>query len=340
MRLLVTGANGFLGRHVVDAALAGGHAVVAATRTVPTRPFPADVEVVGGMDLTDAPTVDRAVRVARPDAVIHLAGFAHVGWSFREPERVMAINADGTARLLRAVASRAPGARVVLASTSEVYARSARPLRETDPFETATPSPYGVSKQLMERAAAEARERDGLSVGIVRSFAHCGPGQAPAFALSNFARQVAEARLAGHREIEMRTGRRSTVRDLSDARDAARAYLAMAGAGVARDDTEAVAGIDPVTFDGPVNIGAGIGRTTADLVAAVAQAAGLAVDHLEDPSLVRDGENPSIVADIARATNTLSWRPSIPLAQSAADAVGWWTGVLERDASQGSGVFG
>lgn len=333
MRLLVTGASGFLGRHVVDAALAAGHEVVAAVRSMPAEALPDGVEVADGMELTDAPTVDRAVRVAKPDAVIHLAGFAHVGWSFREPEKVMAVNADGTVGLLRAVASHAPGARVVLASTSEVYGRSATPLRETDAFETTSPSPYGASKQLMERGAAAVRDRGEVSTCIVRSFAHCGPGQAPAFALSNFARQVAEARLAGRDEIAMRTGRRTTVRDLSDARDAAQAYLAMAGAGAA-----GAAGID--AFDGPVNIGAGIGRTTADLVAAVAHAAGVVVDHVEDPSLVRDGENPSIVADVSLAAERLGWQAQIPLERSAADAVAWWTKALECNPSLGTGVFG
>jgi GDP-4-dehydro-6-deoxy-D-mannose reductase len=164
----------------------------------------------------------------------------------------------------------------------------------------------------------------------VRSFAHAGPGQAPAFALSNFARQVAEAQLAGVAEIEIRTGRKTTIRDLSDARDAARAYLAMAGARPSRS----------ATFDGPVNVGSGVGRTTTDLVAAVAQAAGVAVDHVEDPALVRDGENPSIVADISLAREALGWRPETTLEQTAADAVAWWTATLRDDPARGSGVFG
>lgn len=325
MRLLVTGANGFLGRHVVAAAIEAGHEVVATVRAAPIQPLPEEALVIAGVELTDAPTIDRAVRVAQPDAVIHLAGFAHVGWSFREPEQVVAINTQGTMSLIQAVEARAPHARVVLASTSEVYARAAAPLREADALESETPSPYGYSKRLMEGFAGVPRDFRGVSLGIVRSFAHCGPGQGPAFALSNFARQVAEARLAGRSEIRMRTGRKTTIRDLSDARDAARAYLVMAAT---------------PTFDGPVNIGSGVGRTTADLVAAVARAARVDVDHVEDPALVRDGENPSIVADVSLAAERLSWRPEIPFEQTAADAVAWWMDVLERDPSQGSGVFG
>lgn len=324
MRLLVTGASGFLGRHVTQAALAAGHEVVGAVRTEPAAALPDGVHVAAGVDLADGDRLAAVVRDAAPDAVIHLAGFANVGWSHREPATAIAVNTAGTAALLTAVAVHAPAARVVLASTSEVYGRSPQPLHET--ARIAPESPYGHSKWWMEEHAAYSRERHGTSIGIVRSFAHCGPGQGPAFALSNFARQVAEARLAGRTEHEIRTGRRTTVRDLSDARDAARAYLAMA------------------EIENPaatvVNVGAGRGRTTADLVSAVAEAAGIAVDHHEDPALVRDGENPSIVADVARARAALGWQPEITIEQSAADAVAWWTAQLERDSQAGSGVFG
>lgn len=327
MRLLVTGASGFLGRHVVRAALDQGHAVVAATRYA-TLYGRGDLRTIEGVDLADAARVGAAVRDATPDAVVHLAGFANVGWSHREPATAIAVNTAGTATLLTAVAAEVPAARVVLASTSEVYGRSPQPLRETDPI--APESPYGQSKAWMEETAAYFRDRHGLSIGIVRSFAHAGPWQAPAFALSNFARQVAEAQLAGRSEIELRTGRRGTVRDLSDARDAARAYLAMAGAGPSRS----------ASFDGPVNVGSGVGRTTADLVAAVAQAAGVAVDHVEDPAFIRGGENPSIVADVSVAESQLAWQPEIPLEQTAADAVAWWTATLRDDPARGSGIYG
>lgn len=339
MRLLVTGANGLLGRHVVQAALANGHEVVAATRAA-TRFGDDRLAVIDGVDLGDPARLTAAVREAAPDAVVHLAGFANVGWSHREPATAIAVNTAGAAALLTAVAAEAPAARVVLASTSEVYGRSLEPLRETDPL--APESPYGQSKAWMEDAAAYFRVRHGVSIGIVRSFAHAGPGQAPAFALSNFARQVAEAQLAGRAEIEIRTGRKTTIRDLSDARDAARAYLAMAGAGPGRSaDLGRSSGPGrSASVDGPVNIGSGVGRTTGDLVAAVAQAAGVAVDHVEDPSLVRDGENPAIVADISLAREALGWRPETTLEQTAADAVAWWTATLRDDPARGSGVFG
>ncbi|MBJ7472623.1 MAG: GDP-mannose 4,6-dehydratase [Solirubrobacteraceae bacterium] len=326
MRILVTGASGFLGRHVVDAAVAGGHAVVAASRSgVIADPEPGvgqRAEAVLALDLADPDRLAAMVRDAAPDAVIHLAGFANVGWSHRAPAEAIATNTAGTAALLTAVVEQAPGARVVLASTSEVYARSPEPLGEADP--TGPESPYGLSKLWMEQTADYVQDRHGLSIGIVRSFAHCGPGQGAAFAVSNFARQIAEARLAGQADCVVRTGSKATVRDYSDARDAAQAYLAMAAC----------------DHPGPLNAGAGEGRTTAYVVAALAAAAGIAVDHVEDPDLVRPGENPAIVADIAAIAAAVGWQPSIRFAQSAADAVAWWTQRLERDPSLGTGIYG
>ena len=309
MRLLVTGASGFLGGHVVAAAEAGGHDVIAASRST-------------GLVLTDPDRLQALVADALPDAVIHLAGFANVGWSHRAPAETIATNTAGAVALLSAVAAAAPAARVVLASTSEVYGRSPEPLREDDPV--APESPYGQSKLWMEEAAAYFRERHGLSIGIARSFAHCGPGQGPAFAMSNFARQITEANLAGRTECTVKTGNRATVRDLSDVRDAARAYLLLA------DSDHA----------GPLNIGSGEPRTTAYVVAALAAASGLAVRHLEDPALVRPDENPAIVADITAIEDAVGWLPQRRFAQTAADTLAWWTERLERDPSQGTGVYG
>ncbi len=326
MRLLVTGASGFLGRHLVDAALAGGHEVVAATRSgvipwVSGKPA-GSVEVLGGVDLADSGRLLGVVRSARPDAVIHLAGFANVGWSHRAPAEAIATNTAGSAALLTAVAAGAPDARVVLASTSEVYGRSAEPLVESDPV--APESPYGQSKLWMEETAAYFRGRHGLSIGVVRSFAHCGPGQGPAFAMSNFARQIAEAKLAGRTECTVTTGNKATIRDLSDVRDAVGAYLLLAGSGDA----------------GPLNVGSGEERTTAYVVAALGAAAEIAVHHVEDPALVRPGENPKIVADVTAIETAVGWRPERRFAQTAADTITWWIETLERDPSQGTGVYG
>lgn len=322
MRILITGGSGFLGTHAINAALAAGHDVSAVSHGRPVARASELASAASGVDLADTERLRAVLRACSPEAVVHLAGFANVGWSQRDPATAIAVNTAGTASLLSAIQDAAPEAHVVLASTSEVYARSASPLAEDAPL--GPESPYGLSKRFMEETAAYLAQRWGLSIGILRSFAHCGPGQGPAFAVSNFARQVAVAHLAGEEECVVATGRASTVRDLSDARDAVRAYVAAAE----RRTTQTL------------NIGRGAGHSTADVVAALGSVAGLAVRHVEDPALVRDSENPSIVADVRAAAATLDWRPEIPLEQTLRDAVAAWTQTLTDAPEQGGGIFG
>ena len=161
MNVLVTGADGFVGQHVVAALLARGHTVTGAVRgegpmtgTLPE----ADVARVAwrAFDLRDAASVERVVAEAAPDAILHLAGVASVSQSFREPEATFDINATGTLRLLVAVRQlpAVPVSRpVLLVSSGEVYGSDGTeeaPLTEEMPLRPVTP--YGASKACAELA--------------------------------------------------------------------------------------------------------------------------------------------------------------------------------------------
>lgn len=322
MRVLITGGGGFLGGHTIDAALAAGHEVFATAHRSPVLRASELAGVADGVDLADTDRLRAFVRDCEPEAVVHLAGFANVGWSHREPATAITVNTAGTASLLSAVADACPAAHVVLASTSEIYARSSGPLAEDAPL--APESPYGLSKMFMESVAAHFAARHGLSIGVCRSFAHCGPGQGAAFAVSNWARQVATAIVAGEDACAVTTGNASTVRDLSDVRDAARAYLTMA----------------ELRCTATLNIGRGEGRSTAEVVRALGADGAVWVEHVEDPSLVRPGENPRIVADVDAASAELGWRPEVPLEQTIRDTVAWWVATLREAPARGDGLFG
>lgn len=314
MRLLVTGGSGFIGRSVVDAGRRLGHEVVSAGHA-----GAADLQA----DLRDPEAAAGLVRAARPEAVVHLAGYAHVGWARAHPAEAAALNVLGSVNLLQAVAAEAPGARVVLASTGEVYVRSDHPIDEDTPVSPT--SPYGLSKLHMEHWGRQFAAQHGLDVGVVRSFAVCGPGQSPAFGVSNFARQVAVAVLAGAPRVELRTGRRTTARDYSDVLEVGHAYVAAAGRR---------------GRPGPWNLGRGEATTTEEVVAMLGEAAGIEIDHVEDPRLVRPGEAPMVVAQPRRARVDLDWDPWMPLDLTLRGTLEWWVEELRRAPEQGAGVFG
>ncbi len=189
MHALVTGGNGFVGRHLV-----------AALREAGSR-----VTLLQG-DIRDP----RRARGFRGDAVFHLAAKSHPGQSRLSPDETFEINTLGTARLLEALEGF--GGRVLIVSSAEIYRLVGRPIRETDPLDPR--NPYAWSKVMAE---AVARAQDRLDVVIARPFNHTGPGQKESFVCGSFARQVVTGPV-------VRVGQLDSVRDFLDVRDVVAAY--------------------------------------------------------------------------------------------------------------------
>jgi len=200
-QVLVTGAGGFVGRHLVDRAQALGVSTVASEG-----------------DLHSPEAARRAVAEARPSAVVHLAGVP-VGGSGAHV--ALAANAAICSNLLDAVAEHAPGIPLLVPGSAAEYGLgSPDPLIESAPL--APVSAYGAVKLALERACLAA---EGVRVIWARSFNHLGPGQGVDAPVAGWASQLVEAERGGPRVL--RTGRLEIVRDFLDVRDVADAYLAL-----------------------------------------------------------------------------------------------------------------
>ncbi|HEY0781218.1 MAG TPA: NAD-dependent epimerase/dehydratase family protein, partial [Thermoanaerobaculia bacterium] len=222
MHLLITGVDGFVGRRLARTALAAGDRV--SGTFVHTRPegMPTGVSVYEA-DLSDAAALARSVETANPDAIVHLAGLAHVGESWKRMGDYFRVNVLGTERLLAA----ASGRRVVLASSAEVYGavpEGEQPLREER--EPNPQTPYALTKAAAERLAL----RHGAVVA--RSFNLLGAGQSSLFALPSFAAQLAEV-ARGERDPVLKVGNLSARRDYLHVDDGAAAYRLLAAHGEA-----------------------------------------------------------------------------------------------------------
>ena len=167
MRVVVTGASGFIGRHVVAELIDAGHGVATLHRS---EALPLD-----GVEHTRAAVLSDAARVAvrAADAVVHLAGRGDVRASFEQPFEYNRLNALGTLNVLEG--ARETGAHVVLASTQRVYRSAGGPLREDAPLRPA--DPYAVSKLVAERWCRMYAEQLGVPTTVVRLFSVYGPGQ-------------------------------------------------------------------------------------------------------------------------------------------------------------------
>jgi GDP-4-dehydro-6-deoxy-D-mannose reductase len=229
--ILITGAAGFAGCHVIDH-LAGESArdthLVGWYR--PGGRMPQQIGITcEAIDLLDRDAVLAAVVRLKPEVVYHCAGAAHVGRAWERTEATFAANVLGTHHLLDGLNRGGAGARVLIPSSALVYRPADEPLTENHPLVPA--SPYGLSKLAQEMLAGHAGPGR-VEVSVARAFNHFGPRQDPAFSTSGFARQIASIE-AGVQPPEIRVGNLDARRDLTDVRDTVRAYRAIAEHGQA-----------------------------------------------------------------------------------------------------------
>lgn len=291
MRALVTGSRGFVGRHLVAHLEAHGDDVITIDRH-------GDEPV----DVTDQQAVRAAIKAASPEAVYHLAGWADVGSSWRNPHEVLRVNAVGTLNVLEACRD-AGVERALAVSSADVYglvSEADLPLTEGSPLRPT--SPYAASKVAADALAQQAFLGYGLEVVRVRPFNHLGPGQSEAFVAPALAARIARAELAGGGEVAV--GNLSARRDFTDVRDVVRAYRLL----IERGEPGEV-----------YNVCSGVDVAVQDLVDQLVAMSRHPIRLVQDPSLVRPVDLPVLRGDASRLADATGWRPEIPLAQTLAD---------------------
>jgi GDP-4-dehydro-6-deoxy-D-mannose reductase len=278
--VLITGADGFVGAHL--RALLGGSAIAAE------------------VDVLDGAAVCHAVREARPRRVVHLAAESSVATSWQDRPATWLVNVVGTVNVLEAVREEQPGARVLFASTGEVYGRTDQlPTPESAPLSPL--SPYAATKAAAEIACSQSA-RGGLDVVIARAFNAEGPGRDERFALGSWAHQIARLEEAGGGVLAV--GELSAERDITDVRDVCGAYTLL---------------LDEAVEAGTYNVASGRGVPMSDVVELFISLARCPVELEQRDDRVRPVEIPRMVGDASRLREATGWQPEIPLEQTVAD---------------------
>jgi GDP-4-dehydro-6-deoxy-D-mannose reductase len=258
-------------------------------------------------DLRDAGAARDAIASAAPEVVYHLAARAHVGDSWTDPAGTLHDNVAMTLNVLEAARGAAPEATVVAVASGEVYGPPVRlPVDESAPLRPQ--NPYAVSKASADLLAGFYADAHGLRVIRARAFNHAGPGQAPIYAIASFAQQVAAAVDAGDDPVQIVTGNPDTRRDYTDVRDVVRAYRLLAERA------------DP----GIYNVCSGRTASASELVAGLAEAAGVGLEHAVDPAKLRPHEVMELRGSFDALRAATGWEPEIPLAQTLSETLAWW----------------
>lgn len=295
MRALVTGADGFVGRHLSDHLSACGDDVV-----------PSET------DITDRDALIGGFAAAEADVVFHLAAQADVGGSWDNPVETMRVNVEGTMNVLDA--ARLAGCRRVVAVTSaDVYGKVTEadlPLREAQSLRPV--SPYAASKAAADMVCIQAGIGHGLDVVRVRSFNHLGPGQSDRFVASAIASRIAACERDGTDTV--RVGNLDARRDFTDVRDVVRAYRSLMLDGEAGEAYHVCSGVDRSVRDLTDIL---IDHSTADIILET------------DPALLRPVDLKVLRGDNTKISERTGWSPSIPIEQTLEDLLEFWRQIPE-----------
>ena len=302
--ILVTGAAGFAGSHLIDLLVHSGANVIAWHRPGGSPPREQPGARWDAVDLLDQAQVQAAIERTRPSAVYHCAGAAHVGRAWDSTESTFATNVRGTHHVLQALERSGIAARVLVPSSALVYASADEALTENHPLLPS--SPYALSKLAQEMLASKTNGT--LAVTIARPFNHVGPRQDPHFVASGFARRIADIEL-GRWAPEISVGNLDARRDLTDVRDTVRAYQMILERG------------QPGR---PYNICSGRAISIRDLLDLLIARARVSVDVKVDPARYRPNDTPLLLGDPARLRDELGWTPEIPIERTLDDLLEYW----------------
>jgi GDP-4-dehydro-6-deoxy-D-mannose reductase len=295
--ILITGAKGFVGRHVC-AALA---AEVPEIEIVTTR-----------ANITNAAEISALVKRVRPARCLHLAAVAALAEARQSPVLAWAVNLHGTLNLAAALRQHAPDCLMVYASSADIYGASFRDGRALDEAAPLAPlNTYAATKAAADLALGALAAETGLRVLRLRPFNHTGAGQSDAFVVPAFARQIARIE-AGLAPPVIAVGALDTERDFLDVRDVARAYVAALLRG------------GNIPSGAILNIASGTPRRISDVLHDLLSLVTVEVHIEQDCSRLRPSDIPHTAGNAGRAADLLNWHPTIDWTETLGTVLNDW----------------
>lgn len=300
MRVLITGASGFVGPHLARELLAGGHQVeLSAPMRFELRHQSTTLNA-HVCDLLDANSARQLIEITKPEAVIHLAGLSHVHQGTQNRAKMVDLNVTATGTICAALAETKTKSCFLLVSSALLYPASEN--GETVVNETTAPKPdlpYGLSK-LAAEYVAKCFASETLRIYVARPFNHIGPGQTRDFVCPGLAHRIVVAEDGG----TIAVGNLRAKRDFTDVRDMVRAYRLL---------------IEKQPKQDTFVLGSGTSVAIQEILERLIQISGKKITTTVDPELLRSIDPPCFRADSGLAKELIGWRPEISLTQSLQD---------------------
>lgn len=298
-RILITGAGGFVGKHLTKELEQNGYEVITVDRSV-KKTSPNNLQI----DLNSTKAVEQ-IDFSEITAVMHLAGLAAVGPSFDDPMNYISTNVGIECNLFEEASKQGFKPKFLIVSTGALYDATA-PLPLDENSRISPSSPYAVSKLGQEQLALYYTNR-GFECVIARPFNHIGPGQGPGFIVPDIAQQVVECEKGIKNEVLV--GNLDAKRDYTDVRDIARAYRLLIEKGVSGE---------------VYNICSGRALSGHDILEGIVGVVGNSPKIAKNPKLMRPADNPVIYGNNSKIKEATGWQPEIDINETLKDVVADW----------------
>jgi GDP-4-dehydro-6-deoxy-D-mannose reductase len=311
MKVMVTGAGGFVGRHLIDH-LKAKHKVIATGRSL-TSPAGLQAPYLN-MDITDPASIKEALQQAAPEAVFHLAAQSKVELAWTDPASTVYVNIIGTINLVNAIKDILPLSRLMTVGSGEEYGLSGKlgePLTEEHPCQPQ--NPYATSKLAMGQLALQLAQKHGLKLLHLRPFNHFGPGQQLGYVVSDFASQVAEIEQKNRPPV-LKVGNLEAERDFTDVRDVVQAYALL---------------LDKDPDPGIYNVCSGVACSAGKILKILLSYATVPITVEQDPDRLRPSEVPFIVGSNAKLYQATGWQPKQQFESSIRETLNWWRSKIK-----------
>lgn len=307
MKILVTGANGFVGKYVVRELLKRNHIVIAGIRNKDHSNNHSLFQIP--FNLKNPSQIEKVIKEIHFDAIIHLAAQSKVLTSWEDPLSTLEVNTLATVHLIHCIKQHSSQTKLLIVGSSEEYGRTANNYDKIPETALCQPqNPYATSKCAASQIALQLAKKHHLQIIYTRPFNHFGPGQSQGFVISDFAAQIATIEKQKTNSV-LYVGNTDSERDFLDVRDVSKAYVSLV-------ESNVETGIYNICSEQP--------RKINDILQHLIQLSNQQITVEIDHNKYRPIDVPKFVGNSAKIRKAIGWQPTHDFYSSLDETLAWW----------------